>query len=65
MAKERAPALVLLDVVMGDHDGFRACRQLKKDPLTKKIPVILVTSKTGDSDEMWGKKMGADEYLRK
>ena len=65
VAKNRHPDLVLLDVVMGEHDGFRACRRLKRDPATKNIPVIMVTCKTGDSDEMWGRKMGADDFLRK
>jgi len=65
LAKKQRPALVLMDVVMGEHDGFKACRQLKRDPSTKDIPVVLVTCKTGESDEMWGRKMGAADYLRK
>lgn len=65
LAKQFTPALVLLDIVMGANDGFRACRQLKKDPATKHIPIVIVTCKTGTTDEMWAMKMGADEYLRK
>jgi twitching motility two-component system response regulator PilH len=65
LAKQSKPALVLLDVVMGANDGFRACRQIKKDPATRHIPIAIVTCKGAASDEMWGRKMGADEYLRK
>ena len=65
LAKQFEPALVLLDVVMGVHDGFRACRQIKRDPATRQIPIVIVTCKAEASDEMWGRKMGADDYLRK
>ncbi len=57
--------LVILDVVMPKKNGFQVCRDLKKDDALKKIPVVLVTSKTGDSDKFWGKKQGADEYITK
>lgn len=65
LAKLHHPALVLLDIVMDNCDGFRACRLLKREPTTKDIPVVLVSVKVGDSDEMWGRKMGAADYLRK
>jgi twitching motility two-component system response regulator PilH len=65
VTKLQHPDLVLLDVVMGAHDGFKACRRIKRDPETKDIPVVMVTCKTGESDEMWGRKMGADDFLRK
>jgi twitching motility two-component system response regulator PilH len=63
--KSEKPALVFLDVVMPKHDGFKACRQLKADPETAKVPIVLVTSKGTESDKFWGKKQGADGHLVK
>lgn len=57
--------LILLDVVMPIKDGFRICRNLKKDERFKSIPILITTSKTGESDKYWGLKQGADEYITK
>ncbi|MDY0189676.1 MAG: response regulator [Desulfuromonas sp.] len=57
--------LIILDVVMPNKNGFQVCRSLKRDPAYKNIPIILTTSKSGDSDKFWGKKQGADEYITK
>jgi twitching motility two-component system response regulator PilH len=65
MAKSKQPALILLDVVMPDQDGFKTTRDLKKDPDTSKIPIVLVTTKATDSDQFWGKRQGADDYVIK
>ncbi len=64
-AKEHQPAMIFLDVVMPNQDGFATCRILKKDPTTAQIPVVLVTSKSTDSDRFWGKKQGADDHVGK
>jgi len=64
-AKQERPNLILMDVVMGDQNGFQTCRKLKRDPQTARIPVVLVTSKSGESDEYWGRMNGASGYLRK
>jgi len=64
-ARESQPALILLDVVMPEMDGFKVCRTLKADPATAKIPIVLVTSKGGESDKFWGKKQGADDHVGK
>lgn len=65
MAKTLRPDLILLDVVMPDGDGFRACRALKKQEETQDIPVVLVTTKGTEADQFWGKKQGADDHLVK
>lgn len=65
VAKQANPALIFLDVVMGRMNGFNACRQLKHDPATAAIPVVLVTSKSTESDKFWGKKQGADDHVGK
>lgn len=59
------PALILMDVVMPKLDGFNACRRLKKAPETAKLPIVLITQKSADSDRFWGKKQGADDHLAK
>lgn len=64
-AIEMKPSLILLDVVMPQQDGFKTCRELKKNPETAKIPVVLVTSKNNESDRFWGQKQGADEHVGK
>jgi DNA-binding response OmpR family regulator len=59
------PDLVLLDVVLPKKNGFQVCRQLKTAPETKGTKVIMVTSKSQDSDRFWGLKQGADEFITK
>lgn len=65
LAKAHKPACIFLDVVMPVMDGFATCRNLSKDPDTAQIPIILVTSKTTDSDVFWGKKQGASDHVGK
>jgi CheY-like chemotaxis protein len=64
-AKELRPALIFLDVVMPVQDGYKTCRLLKKDPATAGIPVVMVTSKSGDSDKFWSQKQGASDHIAK
>ena len=64
-AKELRPDLVLMDVVMPGQNGFQATRTLTKDEATKKIPVILCTSKGQETDRAWGIRQGARDYIVK
>jgi twitching motility two-component system response regulator PilH len=59
------PDLLLLDIVMPKRNGYEILRSLRKDDRTKKTPVVLVSSKNQESDKVWGKRQGADEYLAK
>ena len=59
------PNLILLDVVMPQRNGFQACRELKGHARYSKIPVVMVTSKSTESDKFWGKEQGADGYVVK
>ncbi len=65
MAVREQPALVVLDVIMPGMDGFKACRELKKNEATKSIPILMCTSKDGDSDRFWAERQGADAYVSK
>lgn len=64
-APQEKPALILLDVVMPNVDGFQVCRKLRKLPETAGTPIILVTSKGQETDKFWGLKQGATDYLVK
>ncbi len=57
--------LIILDVVMPKKNGFQVCRDLKKDENLKDMPVIMITSKSQESDKFWGMKQGANEYIKK
>ena len=62
---QEQPDVLLLDIVMPDRNGYDILRSLKRDERTKRTPVILVSSKNQESDRVWGKRQGADEYLGK
>jgi two-component system cell cycle response regulator len=65
LAAAELPDIVLLDVMMPGMDGFEVCRRLKDDPLTRHIPVVLVTALDGRGDRISGLEAGADEFLNK
>ena len=65
LAEEHLPDLVLMDIVMPGINGFQATRQLTRNAKTKKIPVVMVTTKNQDSDREWSRKQGARGYLVK
>jgi len=64
-AKELKPDLVLMDVVMPGLNGFQATRILSKDAETSQIPVIMCTTKSQETDKVWGMRQGASAYLVK
>lgn len=65
MAVSEKPALILLDVVMPNTDGFQVCRKLRKDPATANLPIVMVTSKNQETDRFWGMRQGANDYVMK
>ena len=64
-AHARVPAAVVLDLMLPDIDGFEVCRQLKGDPDTRPVPVIMLTALSDESSRQRGKECGASEYLTK
>jgi two-component system alkaline phosphatase synthesis response regulator PhoP len=62
---KKQPSLILLDVMMPEMDGLEAVRVLKKNPATAKIPVIFLTARGSDVDEVVGLELGADDYITK
>lgn len=59
------PDVIVLDIILPKKNGFQVCRHLKTSPNTEAIKVLMLTSKTQDSDRFWGLKQGADEYMTK
>jgi two-component system cell cycle response regulator len=64
-ARADQPDIILLDVMMPGMDGFECCRQLKVDPLTRHIPVVMVTALDQREDRIKGLAVGAEDFLSK
>jgi two-component system alkaline phosphatase synthesis response regulator PhoP len=64
-ARKEQPNLIILDIMMPKVDGYEVCRVLKANPLTKKIPVILLTAKGREIDKRLGFEVGASDYIVK
>src|SRR5499427_3454231 len=65
IAKEEVPDVILLDVMMPRMDGFEVCRQLKADPRTADVPVVMVTALSDVANRLHGLEVGADDFLTK
>ncbi|MGM9937318.1 MAG: response regulator transcription factor [Candidatus Ornithomonoglobus sp.] len=63
--KEGIPSLVLLDIMLPDKDGIEILTDLRNNPATKRLPVILLTAKNGEMDKVKGLNLGADDYITK
>ncbi len=63
--KVNPPALVITDLIMPRVNGYELCRNIKSDPLTKNVPVIMCSTKAEEFDRYWGMKQGADAYITK
>ena len=62
---EKAPDLVLLDIMLPEMDGLEILRELRSLPSTKNIPVMMLTAKGTEFDKVCGLDAGADDYLAK
>lgn len=65
MVFEMAPDVILSDIIMPDLNGYQLCRLLKNNPITSKIPVILLTVLDKKIDKFWGNKSGANKFVSK
>lgn len=61
----QTPDLIVLDVVLPGQSGFELCRELKADPKTSQIPVVMCSTKDTEVDKMWGNLLGANAYIPK
>ncbi len=64
-ARHEKPDLILMDVLMPGMNGFQATRRLAKDPETAGIPIIVVTTKSQETDRIWALRQGARDYVVK
>lgn len=65
LAASESPDLIIMDVMMPGCGGIEACRQLKQDPRTRAIPVVLLTARSSRDDREAGLAAGAVEYVTK
>ena len=64
-AEQLLPEVIVMDVVMPGMNGFQATRRLSRNPATAKIPVVIVSAKSQETDRIWGLRQGASQYLVK
>jgi two-component system phosphate regulon response regulator PhoB len=64
-AETKSPDLVVLDLMLPVVDGLDVCRRLRAQPTTREIPIVMLTAKAEESDEIVGFSLGADDYVTK
>ncbi len=65
LAKKAKPDLILMDIMMPKKDGYAACHDIKADPVTRNIPVIMLTAVGYELNKKLAKTFGADGYVTK
>ncbi|MGI6491540.1 MAG: response regulator transcription factor, partial [Peptococcaceae bacterium] len=65
LARSEIPDLILLDVMLPEIDGFEVCRELRMDPATKEIPIVMLSARADEFDRVLGLELGADDYITK
>lgn len=65
VCKRELPDMVLMDVVLPGMNGFQATRAITREPSTKHIPVLIVSTKGMETDRAWGMRQGARDYIVK
>jgi two-component system phosphate regulon response regulator PhoB len=64
-ARKKHPTLIILDLMLPGMDGKDVCRSLKSNPLTKLIPILMLTARAEEVDRIIGFELGADDYVTK
>ncbi|MEA2085432.1 MAG: response regulator, partial [Chloroflexota bacterium] len=64
-AREEGPDLVILDLMLPGVDGFEICHRLRTEPQTARLPILVLSGKTGEADRDTALKVGANAYLVK
>jgi len=65
LAKRERPDLVIMDVIMPGMNGFQATRTLSREAETSEIPILIVTTKSMETDRVWGLRQGAKDFMVK
>ncbi|MDD4237381.1 MAG: response regulator transcription factor [Desulfotomaculaceae bacterium] len=65
LARSEIPALIILDIMLPEMDGIEVCRELRREPVTRDIPILMLSAKADELDRVLGLEMGADDYVTK
>ncbi|PLK48500.1 PleD family two-component system response regulator [Uliginosibacterium sp. TH139] len=65
IARRDKPELIFLDIVLPGMNGFAALRHLRRDPLTREIPVIMISGNEQATEQFFGTRIGADDFMKK
>ncbi|WP_229458758.1 response regulator [Massilia glaciei] len=65
LARSERPELIFLDIVLPGMNGFAALRQIRRDPALRDIPVIMISSNEQATEQFFGSKIGADDFMKK
>lgn len=64
-AFQNPPDLIFLDIILPGMNGFTALRQLRQNPLTKDVPVIMISGNEQATEQFFGARIGADDFMKK
>jgi len=64
-ARAELPDLIIMDVIMPGMNGFQATRTLSRDPITSAVPIVMITTKSMETDRVWGLRQGARAFITK
>lgn len=65
IARREVPGLIFLDIVLPGMDGFNALRTLRRDPVTKDVPIIMISGNAQATEQFYVQRIGADDFMRK
>lgn len=65
LTRSQPPDVIVLDLMLPGVDGLEVCRQLKSDPATRHIPIVMLTAKGSEADVVTGLELGAADYVTK
>jgi|SRR5690625_24810 len=63
--RRKRPDAVIMDVIMPGMNGFQATRTLSRDPDTREVPILIITTKSMETDRVWGLRQGARDFITK
>lgn len=63
--EKNPPALIILDLMLPGMSGSELCRRLRREPATKRTPILMLTAKASEADRVAGLDLGADDYITK
>lgn len=65
MALAERPNLIFLDIVLPGMNGFAALRQLRRDPITREIPIVMISGNEQATEQFYAQRIGADDFMKK